>query len=508
MRDRPSSIWAFILGLASFCALAPASDAQGPIRVESHQVLVPTVVFDKKLYALTDNKHHKHSLADLIAHDPHFWDSIAVRGLAAADFHLFEDGQEQKILSVVFEAPAFSIVADNLGRHAETIGSGGGRWTYPALDDTDHEVWLPWPQYVIAYVPSASPADSCHKIQVSMGRRNLVVWSRSEYCNAPHPSSDPLNGTEFGKKMEGELISPEPGKIDLNLQAVSLYGEAGEARVNIQLEFPWRSLRHEFKNGTLYASIGATGAIYNKDGSVAVRFSDFACCDYGSSGQPSSDAVPENSATRNASMIPDGYETQIDLAPGEYDLRVVVSDGEKFGRKQIPLTVKNYKEKIPEISAIALCRRIRKVPAGLTQAPSRLPGNYTALVSRGVEYIPSANDRFPPYEMLYAFFEVYDPPPAGEAATKLKAHLIIADAKTGDVKIDFALVDAGPYIKPNTSVFCIGRGIDIRTLPPGLYHLEAQATDSMGRSTPWQKAAFFIDVGPLSPLLSPNDPDR
>jgi hypothetical protein len=510
MRQRHSPIWGFIAGFVSFCALAPLSNAQGPIRVESHQVLVPTVVFDTKLYALTDKKHHnKHSLAYLIAHDPHFWDSIAVRGLVAADFHLLEDGQEQKILSVAFEAPAFAIVADNLGRHAETIGSGGGRWTYPDLDDTDHGVWLPWPQYVIAYVPSPSPADSCHKIQVNMGRRNLAVWSRAEYCNTPHPSSDPLNGTEFGKKMEGELISTAPGKMDLNLQAVCLYGQAGEARVNIQLKFPWRSLRREFKNGILYASIGAEGAVYNKDGSVALRFSDFACCDYGNSGQAPSDApASENSATRNTSMIPDGYKTQLDLAPGEYDLRVVVSDGEKFGREQIPLTVKNYQEKIPAMSAIALCRRIRKVPADSAQAPSSLPGNYVPLISRGVEYIPSANDSFRQYEMLYAFFEIYDPAPAGQAATQLKAHLIIADAKTGDVTIDFALVDAGPYIKPNASVYRVGRGIDIRTLPPGLYQLEAQATDSMGRSTPWQKATFLVEAGLLSPLPSPNDRDR
>jgi hypothetical protein len=157
MRQRHSLIWGVPCGFRKFCRLVTLRD---PIRVESHQVLVPTVVFDRKLYALTDKKHHnKHSLAHLLAHDPHFWDSIAVRGLLAADFRLLEDGQEQKILSVAFEAAAFSIVGDNLGRHAETIGSGGGRWTYPDLDDTDHGVWLPWPQYVIAYVPSPSPGE-------------------------------------------------------------------------------------------------------------------------------------------------------------------------------------------------------------------------------------------------------------------------------------------------------------------------------------------------------------
>jgi hypothetical protein len=123
-------------GLLAICGLAPTSAAQGPIRVESSQVLVPTVVFDKKLYALTNGKHHKHTLSYRIAHGPHIWDTIAVRGLSAGDFHLIEDGREQSILSVTFEAPVFSMVTDNLGKHPQTIGSRGGTWTYPDLPTT------------------------------------------------------------------------------------------------------------------------------------------------------------------------------------------------------------------------------------------------------------------------------------------------------------------------------------------------------------------------------------
>jgi hypothetical protein len=93
-------------------------------------------------------------------------------------------------------------VQDNLGKHPETVGSGGGLWAYPDLPKTDLSRWLAWPQYVLTYVPPKSVVGSCHQIQVKVARANLIVWTRNEYCNTPHPASDPLNGTEFGNNLE------------------------------------------------------------------------------------------------------------------------------------------------------------------------------------------------------------------------------------------------------------------------------------------------------------------
>jgi len=121
-----------------------------------------------------------------------------VQGLTAKDFHLFEDGQEQAVQSVKREPPAFQVVRDNLGKHPETIGSGGGRWGYPDQPETYPNLWLSWPQYVIAYIPPVSPPASCHKIQVKVGRPNSIVWTSSEYCNTKQsattdPLKEPLN---------------------------------------------------------------------------------------------------------------------------------------------------------------------------------------------------------------------------------------------------------------------------------------------------------------------------
>ncbi len=494
---------ALSVGIFSFATIAAA---QGPIRVESRQVLVPTVAFDKKLYTLTGKNHHGHALSYRIAHDPHFWDSIAIRTLTAKDFNLYEDGQAQRIESVTLEAPSFSIVNDNLGEHPESVGTGGGRWTYPDLTNAEQSLWLPWPQYVIAYVPPPSPAGSCHQIRVEVGRHNLVVWTRSEYCNTSQPAGDPLSGTEFGKRMEADLKSGEAGKIDLKLQAVALYGASEAARVNIRMEFPWKSLKHEFKDGNLTATIGSVGIIYNRDGSVAARFSDFACCDYGNSTKPSATAPHlENSYDHDTSMIPDGYETQIDLPPGEYEIQAVISDGEKFGRQKMPLLVKRRDEQLTSISDVALCRRVRTISTEVQDVPAKMAGSYVPLTSKGVGFTPTANSSFESNEMLYAYFEVFDPLSYTKATTGLKVQLKIVNAKTGRVEIDFAPVDAATYAKKGSSIVRIARGIPPSGLQNGEYELQVRATNSTGTSTEWQKATF--DIEPLllkgEPLLIP-----
>ena len=395
-----------MVGGATFCPWAPVARAQGPIRVESNEVLVPAVVFDRKLDALLEQENGPHALSDLVAHNPHFWDSILIRDLVAKDFHLFEDGQEQPVHRAALEPPTFSIVRDSMGAHPENIGLGGGRWSYPDQPEKDIGVWFPWPQYLIAFVPQPSAVGSCHRIQVRVGRPNLVVWTRSEYCNTKHPLTDPLNGTAFGKKMEADLAAAKPDKIHLALQVVSFLEDTGATRVYIELEFPWESLHHEYKNDTLYATIGVMGMVYRKDGSAAARFSDFACCDYGSdNGSRSASAQTSgDSSHQGIAMIPNRYETQIDLPPGEYDVRVVLSDGEKFGRQQMPLSVDSVDGKDLAISDVALCTRIREAPGASPQAPAGRAGNYILPISKGVAFTPATNPRFKKNKPLYSYF--------------------------------------------------------------------------------------------------------
>jgi hypothetical protein len=295
--------------------------AQDPIRVQSNEVLVPTVVFDKELYAQLNKMkpHHRDSYGHLVEKNEKLWDNIVVKDLTAKDFRVYQDGQEQKIERVKLEQPAFRVVHDSMGKHPEIVGSGGGLWAYPDLPIKDLSTWLAWPRYVIAYVPPKSAVGSCHLIEVKVGRANLTVWTRSQYCNTEHSASDPLEGTEFGDKLEKAAKSATlQNSIDLKLRVVAFADNRNGARVYVTTSFPWQSLVHEFRDGTLYATIGSLVMVYRNDRTLAARYSDFACCDYGDKKESKpAENVPEAPSTGGQTLLPDRYETQFSLPPGE-----------------------------------------------------------------------------------------------------------------------------------------------------------------------------------------------
>jgi hypothetical protein len=493
MPQRNTLLWIVIAGCLSLSSLAPVTRAQGVIRVETNEVRVPAVVFDKKLDSLMDSGDRMRSVGYLVANDPHFWDSISIRGLVTKDFHLFEDGQEYPVRNVTVEAPTFSIVRDSMGSHPESVGTGGGRWSYLDRPEKDVAVWLPWPRYLIAYAPPASPAGSCHKIQVTVGRPNAEVWTRGEYCNTRHPATDPLSGTDFGKRMEEDLSSSKQSKIDSTMLVVPFFKDTGATRVYIKLDFPWESLTHEFKYGTLYATIGVMGMVYNKDGSLAARFSDFACCDYGKENKPTANAQNSGASyDQGTLMIPERYETQIELPPGEYEIRLLLSDGKKFNRQAMPLTVDRVDEQPLSVSGIAFSRRFRETPAETPEGPIRAPENHIRPVSNGNEFTPTANTLFKTNERIFTYFEIYEPQLTAETARTIQARMRIVDAKTGDLKKDCPPLNAGAYFKDGNPVIAIGRQINLGNLSKGAYRLEVQATDGAGNSTTWRTADFSV----------------
>lgn len=478
----------------------PVSAAQDPIRVQSHEVLVPTVVFDKVTYAQLNKMkpHRRDSYGHLVAKNEKLWESIAVKGLVAKDFHLFEDGVEQKIQRVRLEPPAFRVVEDNLGKHPEILGSGGGLWAYPDTPASDMREWLAWPQYVLAFVPSKSPTGSCHQIQVKVERANLEVWTRGEYCNTEHPAGDPLAGTEFGKELEAKANPGTLSDIDLNMKVWAFADNPDLARVYVSLDFPWQALWHEFRDGTLYATIGSLVMVYRKDGTLAARHSDFACCDYGNekkpnASEPQAESRPVTAQPPGAeAMVPDRYETQFALPPGEYQVCAVLSDGVHFGVQAVPLTVASYDPSKLGISDVVLSRRARVVPAEATEAAAQVERSYTPLISKGVEFTPTPNPQFWPGDTLFAYFEINNPQADGRPGAKVQVKMRITDSKSGAEVDTFAPVDTTTYSRASRPLIAVARGVPLKRLTPGAYRLDVQASTATGNSTEWRSAVFTV----------------
>lgn len=314
-----------------------------------------------------------------------------------------------------------------------------------------------------------------------------------------------MAGTEFGKKLEAAAGSSTQNGIDLKMKVSVFADRSSGARVYVSTTFPWKSLTHKISKGTLYATIGELVLVLRKDGSIAAGYSDFACCDYGNKSESSENVgPPDTSASGGRALLPDRYATQFALSAGEYDVRVVVSDGLHFGVLDEPLTVTSYDVSELGMSDVALCRRVRKLSPESVEGTG-VADSYTPFVSNGVEFTPAANTQFWPDEMLYVYFEI-NKTSAAESGTKMYAKLRIVNADSGGIVDTFEPVDLAKYGKPGSALIAVGRGVTLNRLPPGTYRIEVQGTDASKKSTVWRSALFTVlAAAPLELGKSPDD---
>lgn len=489
----------FLLYVSTACS--PITAAQDAIRVEANEVLVPVLVFDKHQDQVVSND-PKNLLRAVKEGDEkrvrEIEDAILIRDLTASNFQVFDDGNPQVIQNVVFQHGGSRLFRDNGGYHDESFGEGGGKWS-----SVDWPSWMvAFPslgRYVISYSSPASPEGSCHNIKLTVNRPNAVVFARREYCNVKDSVSDPLNGTILGKQMESYLSSgaqwpasrkafgifAKDTQINLSLTALAFYTDTGNDHVYVAIEWPSQAVGDDPK------ALGILGMIFAKDGTLAARFSD------------RHEWAPAKSLYNHyGDRTLTRYEKQLTLPPGEYDVRVALNVGKKFGRTEAALVVEAYGGKGLVLSTVALCKQVQDAFTYFSQGQPKLPispvkprRSYVPLVSNNIEFKPTSDTRFKKGAILYTYFQVYEPSLDGQPpeAVQIQIQMRVVNVKTGELLSSSEAISAAPYVKPGNPLISIGRGIDISKLPKGSYRLEVRATDSAGQSSPWRMASFTVE---------------
>ncbi len=532
---KPIALWglsAIVLGVA--CANAFAQDAYS-IRVEPLQVIVPAFVFLKDRMTTLSRKEQECSLANAEAfyklrlsepYTPTDCDQTEIRDLTAKDFRLFEDGVEQKVQDVTLQRVAIVNARDNAGWHTEYSHTPRAKWSSTELGpllvpgDTgyrDSAGWHPgfysvpaekWSStytglhfipgdagyfYRVAYAPPQSEDGSCHQVRVDVDRSNAFVFARSQYCKTRNAPSDPLAGTELGEQLQGYSASGRKSRIHLSLQTAVVHQDANSARVDIAIKFPWDSLARRWKNGKLDAMIGVLGMVYTQDGALVTRFSDLGCCARDRPnylrGEKRGGAAPD----LDASLIPTRYETQINLPPGEYKLRLVLTDERKFGLANTLLTVEPYGGSGLGITSVVLCDRFREAHAAAQEDGVAIVAPlYVPLVSKGAQFAPAGDTRIHKGERLFAYFEVQDPLVL-DGSTKVCMRLKVLKLPSGKVKADTGFRELSSWVRPGSPIIPVAQEIAVDKLPSGSYRLEVQVSDSAGRIGPWRAATFAVE---------------
>ena len=472
---------ALLLGRLVFANDAPVAPAatvdRTPIRVKALEVVVPVVVLDRSHFRMD--------------RDSLFQEDEIVTGLSQNDFQIFEDGQLRPIQCVVLDVPRIRDVRDNVSHHLEYSTTPRGIWSSPDLRPQSGmgSGVAPFTVYLVSYVPAPSPDGVCHQIKVKVKRHHATVYARNAYCNTPHPLSDPLQGTELGGEMERYAGSGQAGSFPVAAQASPLLDAAGSNEMEIAVEFPWRAVKRKWKGVNLYANVAVLGIISDQDGAEVARFSDMentALWNFYRGPLP-----PDRQFLNDWELagIPNRYATQVNLPPGNYQLQVVVTDGEKFGLVQTPLKVEEAPRQNLGISGIVFCKRIQNLPEG-AQAAARAP-LYVPLSGNGVEFTSAADARFTRGDHLFSYFEIYLPSNASEAASDARFQIKLRNT-AGELKLDTGLRPAETRSGSSTGILAVSGEIPIENLPAGTYRLQVQASGSTGQKTAWRESSFVI----------------
>jgi VWFA-related protein len=319
--------------------------------------------------------------------------------------------------------------------------------------------------YLLGYVPAESPQGSCHILKVKMNAGGMTVRSRSGYCNAR--VENPLDGTPVEKQLELRAAGTQGGSIHGALEAPYFYTGPNLARVNLAMEIPSDSFNFKREKGKYHASLDVVGLAYKPDGTIGSHFNDTVSLDL------------EKDEWKEFTKAPYKYQNQFDAVAGSYKLTVVLSGGtETFGKFEIPLKIDSYDGSHLSLGGIALSNsvlRISDIPSGLD---SVLLEDRTPLVVKGMEVVPSADNRFKRSDNVIMYTEIYEPLLTSDPPPRVGFAYRVFDRATDKQVFFTGLAPADDFVKKGNPVIPAGLMVKVKDLPPGSYRLVVQAADT------------------------------
>ncbi len=335
--------------------------------------------------------------------------------------------------------------------------------------------------YLIGYTPAIDSAEgTCHTLLVKVDRGGVDVRARKGYCTTK--AATLLTEKPAGTDLEKRAASGVASNIGLRMQLPWFYSGPNVARVSFVMDIVPTAVQFAKVQGKLHGEFDLLGVAYKPDGSVGARISDTVKLDFDS--QQQADAFLKT---------PYHYSNQFEILPGQYDFRIAVSSGDHgFGKAEMPLSIATWDGKALAMSGLALSHDTHPVPDhGGGSLEELLPERDRALVSNGMELVPTGVNQFRANEQGAFYFEVYEPP---LRQRDLSVRVRMLERSSGKQVNDSGLMKAEPYIRPNDSVipFVMKLPIAGAGLPPGAYKLEVSVVSSAGEASVVRTADFDV----------------
>ncbi|MGC2109568.1 MAG: hypothetical protein WA655_08625 [Candidatus Korobacteraceae bacterium] len=515
------NVCGFVLILAlSAVSQSPSTTAQADeqtpgvpkFHAESRQVLVEANVWNPGA-----EKHATNLLSKPGQQVPRGWPTPA-GGLTVKDFHVFDNSVEQKI---------------NFLKELDF----DTRWSYPWWMEPDshgtwgiYDLWPYWGEdstatYLIGYAPPSLQPGECRTVSVVV-KGHDVDLNRTQYCSPKLAGDLQAEATAAKSQMQALTNSHVRRPTKLSIQVFSFWSsgvlrlltetpsQSGgsvepesdytyvvqvhdakvPATVQIAADFQWREKEWEanycFKKNP---SVLIYGAVYKANGELETQFKDNISCPNPSVMQSTIGKYAAKHGWFGNTLIPTRFDTQVELRPGDYELRVLVTDGSSIGQAQIPLHVEAFDGHQLAISDIVMAGIVRDASSVPREAASVYPAPIipTPLVSKGVQFFPSTDNHMSRQAPVSLYFEIYEPLLSSQPAA-VSFSVKITDLKTNSLVMNTGPMSAANWVLPGNAVIPVGLKLNIEKLKPGFYRLEVQASDSRGRETEWRTTKFNI----------------
>jgi hypothetical protein len=444
----------------------------------------------------------------------------AAKGLTAGDFHVFDNGVDQRI-NYFKEADFPAVASTTVSWRFDATARG----IWGTLMFASGVPYTPSASYLIGYTPPALQPGECRTIQIVVP--NHYIWTnRKQYCAAKAEAATTEEKTKLAVRMEKFASSSQPGTMDVSVRAfafwssgvlalarqtpstgntstnaavlpatdftytVEVHDSKAPATVQITTQFglPYQLWNYPCRKSS---AIHVLGMVYKGNGELERQFGDTFRCDMWAR-TPQGKVFQEFPGAKG--NIPTLFDTQIELRPGEYELRVAVTDGKKFGRARLPFLVEALNGNGLTVSDVALNSILRDASWIVRDATDATPAPIvpTPLVSKNVQFLLVSDAELHRDNPLSVYFEIYEPL-LETRTTAVSFRVRITDLKTGALVMNTQPMSAADWVLPGNAVIPIGLKLGTEKLPPGSYRFEVQASDSAGRQSVWQQATFTVE---------------
>jgi len=250
--------------------------------------------------------------------------------------------------------------------------------------------------YTLSYAPAETPDGSCHVLRVKVQRAGAEVRARNVYCNVK--AVDLLAGKPVERDLESRAAGNEPGNLAASLQVPFFYTEPNLARLHIAMEIPTKGLQFAKVKGKFHAEVQILAIAYQPDGIEGARFSDAVKLDF--SRQVELDAFLKQ---------PLHYEGQLEVASGQYTLKVVFAAGTgSYGRLESPLAIDPYDGKQLMLSGLALSKEIRSAAEPGQGQDGQLLEGVAPLIFQNLRLVPTGDAWFRKGDAAAIYGEAYE----------------------------------------------------------------------------------------------------